>query len=506
MTDIDEILRGARYDFPPGFKAELYERLHTPMPEPKPSWMPLALSLVLVTEIAGVALVLVGQQPAQPPLSYAPPDLRAGLNVVTAERIGAIPAGTRVHILYVQKAGDGWIYGVQAGADLFEPAAEAAQLGGAFVAEDRPHFEIIDPPLPPLYGAYRHLILLDSTGALPAGSLVRVQAIEFGSNGWLYHLYAPDTQQEALVRESALALPESPPQPPQPEEPPCTHAWQLDLLAGLACPGEPPTAMTVEVQSFETGTMMWLKEPGLVLVLDEDGDLLHRLAEPLIRDLGTNRIPAYGRIPAGIFGWIWRGDVRDLPEDLVGELGWAVGDMTTRQITVQCTADRVLCAVGSPDPVVAADTLRSDFRDMSREQAQAVMGLQFGAPAYLPEGLTNTGWNQSSRAVVSTPYRPADDDAQRPSMLVFAAGPSGRASLDGVYSEVGVPPEAVRTVAVNGVPAALVTGYYMFPDQGGPDPLGKAITWQADGILYQIAVVNLPLDESELLRIAESVR
>ena len=101
--------------------------------------------------------------------------------------------------------------------------------------------------------------------------------------------------------------------------------------AGI-CPTEPIESAAV-AQRFERGTMIWLEELGRTYVLDNalahEQDVCKRLAvllDPLeaVRDTSSEVSPPEGLYaPAGGFGLLWRGGLRD-STGYRQPLGWAL--------------------------------------------------------------------------------------------------------------------------------------------------------------------------------------
>jgi hypothetical protein len=125
----------------------------------------------------------------------------------------------------------------------------------------------------------------------------------------------------------------------------CRRTWFFteEPQAGI-CPTEPVESAAV-AQRFERGTMIWLEELGRTYVLEDalvhEQDVRKRLAvvlDPLeaVRDASSEVRPPEGLYaPAGGFGILWRGDLRDS----IGYrevLGWALAPEFGYDAILQC--------------------------------------------------------------------------------------------------------------------------------------------------------------------------
>jgi hypothetical protein len=143
----------------------------------------------------------------------------------------------------------------------------------------------------------------------------------------------------------------------QAEGVPASSPWQVSVVikcrlrwffseepqAGV-CPTEPVESAAV-AQRFERGTMIWLEELGRYYVLDQalvhEQDVRKRLdvlLDPLeaVRDTASEVSPPEGfYAPAGGFGILWRGDLRD-STGYREALGWAVAPEFRYDATLQC--------------------------------------------------------------------------------------------------------------------------------------------------------------------------
>jgi hypothetical protein len=75
----------------------------------------------------------------------------------------------------------------------------------------------------------------------------------------------------------------------------------------------------------------------------------------------------------------------------------------------------------------------------------------------------------------------------------------------------GVPSSSTHTVRVNGHPAVYVHGNYESKDPNGPavwNPNAdiSELSWQADGITYDLSAYHLRLSRADVIGIAESVQ
>jgi len=126
---------------------------------------------------------------------------------------------------------------------------------------------------------------------------------------------------------------------------PCQFAWFFSSQPQQGCPRASPLQSFAAAQSFEHGTMIWVKQLGRYFLLSNtilfEGDARKRLDyvhDPLdiIRDTSAEIIlPAGLYVPVSGFGLIWRGDVSQ-SAGYREVLGWALAPEFGYDTMYQC--------------------------------------------------------------------------------------------------------------------------------------------------------------------------
>lgn len=147
-----------------------------------------------------------------------------------------------------------------------------------------------------------------------------------------YELVGAQAEGAIATAQATPALPTPlPPKPTGTPTPPtlsptvlqCQFAWFFSSQPQQGCPRESPLQSNAAAQSFERGTMIWVKQLGRYFILSKatlfEGDVRKRLDyvhDPLdiIRDTSAEIVPPAGLYaPVSGFGLIWRGDVSQSP-------------------------------------------------------------------------------------------------------------------------------------------------------------------------------------------------
>jgi hypothetical protein len=141
---------------------------------------------------------------------------------------------------------------------------------------------------------------------------------------------------------------------------------------------------------------------------------------------------------------------------------------------------------------------------LSVADAQSRVKFPIHTPTWLPPGLTVAGVEVDSSSSITVVCRRPGDDPTLPGRGVYISGHPGR--------QVGgsaVPSSSVQHVTVDGHPAVYVHGDYEGPPGVGrwtPTADAEELSWQQDGITYDLLTGGLHLSRADVIQIAESMR
>jgi hypothetical protein len=164
---------------------------------------------------------------------------------------------------------------------------------------------------------------------------------------------------------------------------------------------------------------------------------------------------------------------------------------------------------GSPGFILHSWDFQQPVFDLQR--AQGLVSFRIRTATWLPAGLQLEGVGMDPNPPDFNTYsdhasvmyrRPGSSNGPNLSIGEQPGTPNGGS---------GVPSSSTRTVRVNGHPAVYVHGSYESKDPNGSavwNPNGdiSELSWQADGITYDLIAYHLGLSRAEVIRIAESVQ
>ena len=161
--------------------------------------------------------------------------------------------------------------------------------------------------------------------------------------------------------------------------------------------------------------------------------------------------------------------------------------------TRKCKSGQTIWSVGYTEPV------------LDLQQAQGHVSFRIRTASWVPSGLHLAG--------VGMDPKPPDYSSYGDHASVRYTGHGGGLTIDEQpgtpFGGSGVPSSAPHTVRVNGRPAVFVHGNY--ESSGTADPKWnpnadvEELSWQADGLTYDIRASDLHLSERDMIRIADSV-
>ena len=169
--------------------------------------------------------------------------------------------------------------------------------------------------------------------------------------------------------------------------------------------------------------------------------------------------------------------------------------VTFTKRTRKCKDGQTISSVGYTEPVLGL------------QQAQGLVTFRIRTASWVPSGLQLAG--------VGMDPKPPDYSSYGNHASVRYQAPHHSGGLT-IYEQPGtpfggsgVPSSAPHTVRVNGRPAVYVHGNY--ESSGTSDPTWnpnadvEELSWQADGITYDLSAYHLHLSERDLVRIADSI-
>lgn len=149
--------------------------------------------------------------------------------------------------------------------------------------------------------------------------------------------------------------------------------------------------------------------------------------------------------------------------------------------------------------------------DVDLQRAQRLITFPIRTPAWLPNGLQPARVGLIPKAPDFTTYEDQVAVIYRP-----AGAPNGAKNLT-IHEQPGspvggsaVPSSAPRAVWVNGQPAVYARGSYESTPGGSatwtPNADVEELSWQLDGVTFEMTASGLGLSQSDLVRIAESIQ
>ena len=146
------------------------------------------------------------------------------------------------------------------------------------------------------------------------------------------------------------------------------------------------------------------------------------------------------------------------------------------------------------------------------QHAQGLLSFRIRTASWVPSGLRFVGVSMSPISPDFSRYEDRASVIYRPDGASGQTGPGVRIDERPGTSVGGssVPSSAVRNVRVNGRPAVYVHGSYESAPGGpgiwNPKADDEELSWQADGITYNLTASGLGLTQSDMIRIASSIR
>jgi hypothetical protein len=170
--------------------------------------------------------------------------------------------------------------------------------------------------------------------------------------------------------------------------------------------------------------------------------------------------------------------------------------VTFTKWTRRCKNGQTIWSVGYQEPVLGL------------QQAQGLVSFRIRTASWVPAGLQLAGVGMDPKPPDFSSY--ADHASVRYQASGHPAGFTIDEQLGTPFGGSGVPSSAPHTVRVNGHPAVYVHGNY--ESSGTSDPKWnpnadvEELSWQADGLTYDIRASGLHLSERDMIRIADSIR
>ncbi len=125
-----------------------------------------------------------------------------GFPILTREKIGEIPANTRVRISHASMGLEGWVYFVVMPDEKTTAGARESQLD--FAPGITPNAPTPQARFGLMIGGNYSLVLKVAVGSLPAGTRVRVTSAYQGMDGWVYSVITQNSTNTYEVPESQL--------------------------------------------------------------------------------------------------------------------------------------------------------------------------------------------------------------------------------------------------------------------------------------------------------------
>jgi hypothetical protein len=146
------------------------------------------------------------------------------------------------------------------------------------------------------------------------------------------------------------------------------------------------------------------------------------------------------------------------------------------------------------------------------QQAQGMVSFRIRTASWVPAGMQLQGVHMYPKPPDYSDYN--HDDAT----VTYGRVGTSRGAVVSIEERRGtpfggsaVPSSRARTVRVNGRPAVYAHGNWE-PSSTGPPTVWnpnqdvEELSWQADGITYDVIAAGLHLSESDMIRIADSIR
>jgi hypothetical protein len=176
--------------------------------------------------------------------------------------------------------------------------------------------------------------------------------------------------------------------------------------------------------------------------------------------------------------------------------------MTFTKMTRKCRKGGSITSVGFSPPL------------LDLQQAQGLISFRIRTATWAPAGMQLRGVYVYPKSPDFTNYNP-DDASVTYGHLGTSSGPV--VSIDEQrgtpFGGSAVPSSAARTVRVNGRPAVYAHGNWIPssipgapPTRWNPNVDREELSWQADGMTFDISAEGLHLSERDMIRIADSIR
>jgi hypothetical protein len=173
--------------------------------------------------------------------------------------------------------------------------------------------------------------------------------------------------------------------------------------------------------------------------------------------------------------------------------------VTFTQYTRRCKKGGVITSVGFRPPL------------LDLQQAQGLVSFRIRTASWVPAGMQLRGVYVYPKSPDYAAYNP-DDASVTYGHVGSSSGPV--VTIDerrgAPFGGSAVPSSAASTVRVNGRPAVYAHGNWEPSSTGSPkvwnpkQDVGE-LSWQADGITYDMIAAGLHLSEADMIRIADSV-